>query len=81
MHANGGSTAVPFIDIPTSPILSLVDFANANLSLRSEAAYKDVGNSHASIFVPGNSIYGNTGMSPQPVTTSDNAWLINDRFV
>jgi hypothetical protein len=37
-----------------------------------------VGNSHASIFVPGNSIYGNTGMSPQPVTTSDNAWLIND---
>ena len=78
MHANGGSTAVPFIDIPTSPILSLVDFANANLSLRSEAAYKDVGNSHASIFVPSNSIYGNTGMSPQPVTTSDNAWLIND---
>jgi hypothetical protein len=37
-----------------------------------------VGNSHASIFVPSNSIYGNTGMSPQPVTTSDNAWLIND---
>jgi hypothetical protein len=78
MHANGGSTAVPFAEIPTAPILSLVDFANANLSLRSEAAYKDVGNSHASIFVPGNSIYGTTGMSPMLVTTSDNAWLIND---
>ncbi|MGB2010602.1 MAG: hypothetical protein ACPHYF_03675, partial [Akkermansiaceae bacterium] len=78
MHANGGSTSVPFAEIPTSPILSLVDFANANLSLRSEAAYKDVGNSHASIFVPGNSIYGNTGMSPGVVTTSDNVWLIND---
>ena len=78
MHGNGGSTAVPFIDIPTTPIFSLVDFANANLSLRSEAAYKDVGNSHASIFTPGNSIYGATGMSPSVVTTSDNAWLIND---
>ncbi|MGB1936982.1 MAG: hypothetical protein ACPHVK_05775, partial [Akkermansiaceae bacterium] len=78
MHANGGSTSVPFAEIPTSPVLSLVDFANANLSLRSEAAYKDVGNSHASIFVPGNSIYGNTGMSPGVVTTSDNVWLIND---
>ena len=55
-----------------------MDFANANLSLRSEAAYKDVGNSHASIFVPGNSIYGNTGMSPGVITTSDNVWLIND---
>ena len=78
MHGNGGSTAVPFAEIPTAPILSLVDFANANLSLRSEAAYKDVGNSHASVFVPGNSIYGSTGMSPMLVTTSDNAWLIND---
>ena len=78
MHGNGGSTAVPFAEIPTAPILSLVDFANANLSLRSEAAYKDVGNSHASIFVPGNSIYGSTGMSPGVITTSDNVWLIND---
>jgi len=78
MHNNGGSTSVPFAEIPTAPILSLVDFANANLSLRSEAAYKDVGNSHASIFVPGNSIYGNTGMSPGVITTSDNVWLIND---
>ena len=64
---------------PQAPILSLVDFANANLSLRSEAAYKDVGNSHASIFVPGNSIYGRHGYVTQRVTTtSDNAWLIND---
>jgi len=78
MHANGGSTSVPFAEIPTAPILSLVDFANANLSLRSEAAYKDVGNSHASIFVPGNTIYGGTGMSPGVITTSDNVWLIND---
>jgi hypothetical protein len=78
MHGNGGSTAVPFIDIPSAPILSLVDFANANLSLRAEAAYKDVGNSHASIFVPGDSLYGNTGMSPGTVTTSDTSWLMND---
>ena len=78
MHGNGGSTAVPFAEIPTAPILSLVDFANANLSLRSEAAYKDVGNSHASIFTPGNTIYGGTGMSPGVITTSDNVWLIND---
>ena len=78
MHANGGSTSVPFAEIPTSPILSLADFANANLSLRSEAAYKDVGNSHASVFVPGNTIYGGTGMSPGVITTSDNVWLIND---
>ena len=77
-HANGGSTSVPFIDLPRAPILSLVDFANANLSLRSEAAYKDVGNSHASIFTPGNTIYSGTGMSPGVITTSDNVWLINE---
>ena len=78
MHANGGSTAVPFIEIPSAPLISLVDFTNANLSLRAQAPYKDLGNSHASIYIPGNSIYANTGESPGPVTVSDASWLIND---
>lgn len=43
----GGSSHVSFIDIPDSPLLSLADFSNANLSLRASEPYKKVGNSHA----------------------------------
>jgi len=80
----GGSTHVPFIDIPCTPILSLADFSNANLSLRASEPYKKVGNSHASVFVPSNSLYGSPGVVPQgnnvvtDVTASDGSWLIND---
>lgn len=77
-HGGGGSTAVPFIDLPTAPILSLADFANANLSLRASEPYKKVGNSHASIFVPSDSLYGQPGESARAVTASDGCWLIND---
>ncbi|MFK7911109.1 MAG: hypothetical protein AB8F34_11005, partial [Akkermansiaceae bacterium] len=77
-HGGGGSTSVPFIDIPSSPLLSLADFANANLSLRASEPYKKVGNSHASIFVPSDTLYGRPGESPRVVTASDGCWLIND---
>ncbi len=77
-HGGGGSTVVPFIDIPTAPLLSLADFANANLSLRASEPYKKVGNSHASIFVPANSLYAQPGESAREVTASDGSWLIND---
>lgn len=75
-NGNGGSTALSFIDIPTSPILSLADFANANLSLRASDPYKKVGNSHASIFVPSNTLYSNP--RGNFFTASDSCWLIND---
>jgi hypothetical protein len=74
----GGSTHVPFIDIPSAPLLSLADFSNANLSLRASEPYKKVGNSHASIFVPSNSLYGSPGVPGTDVTASDGSWLIND---
>lgn len=74
----GGSTHVPFIDIPSAPLLSLADFSNANLSLRASEPYKKVGNSHASVFVPSNSLYGSPGVPDSDVTASDGSWLIND---
>ena len=77
-YASGGSTHVPFIDIPSAPLLSLADFSNANLSLRASEPYKKVGNSHASVFVPSNSLYGSPGVPDSAVTASDSSWLIND---
>jgi len=78
LHGGGGATQVPFIDIPVAPPLSLADFANANISLLASQPYKQVGNSHASIFVPTDSLYSQPGESARPVTSSDSCWLIND---
>lgn len=77
-HSGSGATQIPFVDIPVAPPLSLADFANANLSLLASQPYKQVGNSHASIFVPSNSLYAQPGESARPVTASDSCWLIND---
>lgn len=78
LHGAGGTTQVPFIDIPVAPPLSIADFANANLSLLASQPYKQVGNSHASIFVPSDTLYAQPGESARPVTSSDSCWLIND---
>lgn len=73
-----GSTSIPFIDLPAAPLFSLADFANANLGLRASVPYKQVGNSHTSVFVPSNTLYAQPGESARVVTASDACWLVND---
>ncbi|MDP4898550.1 MAG: hypothetical protein NWR03_12315 [Akkermansiaceae bacterium] len=73
-----GTSTFPLADIPSSPIHSLADFSNANLSIRSCEPFKAVGNSWASIFVPRNSLYARVGGESTRATASDSSWLIND---
>lgn len=75
----GGSTAVPLINIPSSPILSLAAFADANLTVGAMQPFRAVGNSWSSLHVSPVSPYGKlTGMSWMTVTASDSSWLLND---
>jgi len=75
----GGSTAVPMINIPSSPILSLAAFADANLTVGAMQPLRAVGNSWSSLLVSPVSPYGPvTGMPWMSATASDSSWLIND---
>lgn len=77
-----GSTAFPFSNIPSSPLLSLASFSDANLSTRASEPFHAVGNSFASPFVSPVSPYGaytKSGDQTAPVdTASDSSWLLND---
>ncbi|MEX1048676.1 MAG: hypothetical protein WED15_04045 [Akkermansiaceae bacterium] len=77
----GGSTAVPLIDIPSSPILSLASFSHANLTIGAMQPFRAVGNSWSSLFVPPVSPYGRLiGLTAswEDITGSDSSWLLND---
>jgi hypothetical protein len=75
----GGSTSVPMLNIPSSPLLSLAAFSHANLTIGAHQPFRPVGNSWASLFVSPVSPYGPvTGMSWMQATASDSSWLLND---
>jgi hypothetical protein len=74
-----GSTAVPLINIPSGPILSLAAFADANLTVGAMQPLRAVGNSWSSVLVSPVSPYGPvTGMPWMTATASDSSWLLND---
>jgi type II secretory pathway pseudopilin PulG len=79
-----GSTTVPATNIPTSPLMSLVEFSHANLSLLASDPFHAVGNSWSSpLFLP-SSVYGklitkgNAARGRQNFTAADHSWLMND---
>jgi Tfp pilus assembly protein PilV len=81
---NTGSTTVPASNIPTSPLMSLVEFSHANLSLLASDPFHAVGNSWSSpLFLP-SSVYGklitkgNAARGRQNFTAADHSWLMND---
>jgi hypothetical protein len=75
----GGSTSVPMLNIPSSPLLSLAAFSHANLTIGAHQPFRPVGNSWASLFVSPVSPYGQLiGMSWIQATASDSSWLLND---
>ncbi len=74
-----GSTAVPLINIPSGPILSLAAFADANLTVGAMQPLRAVGNSWSSVLVSPVSPYGPvTGMPWMTATASDSSWLLNN---
>jgi hypothetical protein len=74
-----GSTSVPLINIPSSPILSLAAFSDANLTVGAMQPLRAVGNSWSSLLVSPVSPYGPvTGMPWMSATASDSSWLLND---
>jgi hypothetical protein len=74
----GGSTAVPMINIPSSPLLSLAAFSHANLSIGAMQPFRAVGNSWSSLFVSPVSPFGLLTGNYFTATASDSSWLIND---
>ena len=81
--SNGGmgQTSVPIKSIPTGPLLSLVEFRNANLGHRSSEPFRPVANSFASIFNKPESPYGPVpGIDSRwgTVMASDVSWLLNE---
>jgi Tfp pilus assembly protein PilX len=77
-YQNTGSTSVPMSNIPTSPLLSLADFAHANLSMNATDPFHAVGNSWSNIMVSPSSTYGRVSPATWQQTTQDFSWLIND---
>lgn len=76
-----GSTSVPILNIPAAPLMSLVEFSNANLTIGSHQPFRSVGNSWASPFVSPVSPYGQLegfGFHNPKRTASDMSWLMND---
>lgn len=77
-HENG-YTHVPISDISSTPLYSLVQFANASLTTRTFEPFQAVGNSFASVFVTPTSPYGSVQDDTNGITTAaDASWLLND---
>ncbi|MGJ8651169.1 MAG: hypothetical protein ACSHX4_12490 [Opitutaceae bacterium] len=75
-----GSTRFPMIDIPSSPLISLASFANANISVMASEPFQAIGNSWSHPMVPVNSTFGpvhDKGIF-QPMTMHDLSWQMND---
>ncbi len=76
-----GSTSVPASNIPTSPLMSLVEFSHANLSLMASDPFHAVGNSWSNPIIPPRSVYGKVytgGLADKNFTAADHSWLMND---
>ena len=76
-----GSTSVPASNIPTSPLMSLVEFSHANLSLMASDPFHAVGNSWSNPIIPPSSVYGKVysgGLADKNFTAADHSWLMND---
>ena len=57
-YDSSGQTSVPMSNIPSSPLLSLVDFSDANLGTMAEDPFKAVGNSEHSAMISPIAPYG-----------------------
>ncbi|MGB2351895.1 MAG: hypothetical protein ACPH9O_09745, partial [Akkermansiaceae bacterium] len=76
-----GQTSVPMSNIPSSPLISLVDFGHANLGTMAEDPFHSVGNSQHSAVISPIAPYGTvqTGGGEQTHGTGiDLSWLVND---
>jgi hypothetical protein len=78
-YQNSGSTAVPVSNIPSSPLISLASFSNANLSILGTDPFHAVGNSWSSPMISPSSAYGPVKeMVGWNLVAQDFSWLIND---
>jgi len=76
-----GQTSVPMSNIPSSPLISLVDFGHATLGTMAEDAFHSVGNSLPSAVISPIAPFGRvqTGGGEQTYGTgTDLSWLMND---
>jgi hypothetical protein len=73
-----GSNFVPVSNIPSSPLFSLAEFSNANLSMMGTDPLHAVGNSWSSPVIPPASPYGQVQGQIWSITGQDFSWLIND---
>jgi hypothetical protein len=80
-YDSSGQTSVPMSNIPSSPLISLVDFGHATLGTMAEDPFHSVGNSLPSPVISPVAPYGTvyTGGGEQTYGTgTDLSWLIND---
>ena len=80
-YESSGSTSVPMINIPSSPLLSLAAFSHANLVNMSEQPFRAVGNSWSDPYVSPTAPYGMVQGIPGSWltrTAHDTSWLLND---
>ena len=76
-----GSTSVPMSNIPTGPLMSLVDFGHANIATMAENQFHAIGNSLPPAVISPEAPYGTvyTGGGEQTYGTGiDLSWLCND---
>ncbi len=78
-----GSTSVPMLGIPASPLHSLASFSNANLSVMAGEPMRAVGNSWSSPYFEPTSPYGQAwfkhdNQGNNQATAGDISWLAND---
>jgi hypothetical protein len=77
-YQNTGSTHVPMCNIPSSPMMSLADFAHANLSYNSTDPFRAVGNSWSCPMISPDQAFGLVRPSTWDQRAQDFSWLIND---
>ncbi|WP_162024483.1 MULTISPECIES: hypothetical protein [unclassified Lentimonas] len=76
--AGTGSSFVTVSNIPESPLLSIAQFSQANLSIMSTDPLHAVGNSWASPVMAPDAPYGQLQTPTWVTTAQDFSWLIND---
>ncbi|MDG1357042.1 MAG: hypothetical protein P8P36_02490, partial [Akkermansiaceae bacterium] len=80
-YDSSGQTSVPMSNIPSSPLLSIVDFGHANLGTMAEDPFHSVGNSLPSPVISPIAPYGTTytgGGGQTYGTGTDLSWHLND---
>ena len=77
-YQNTGSTHVPMCNIPSSPIMSLVDFADANISYNSTDSFRAVGNSWTNPMIQPDKAFARVQPQTWNQWAQDFSWKIND---